>query len=183
MTEDEEFANKMTAIAQVLGIEISKVTLRMYHKILKKYGLGRVNQALDEVFAELAPGQKFPTAKQIIERFAPVLDDDSQAREAAARIIAAASKFGSYRHDEAKGFIGDLGWYVVTMQGGWSTVCSQLTYDNKPTLQAQWRDLAKSAMVRSRAGTLGQAPGLPERKIGGLVGMSDIAKKLIEEKK
>lgn len=110
------------------------------------------------------PKNKFaPMPAQIRELIIPTPSDDTNAREAVSRIQEAVGKFGSWRGDEARPYVGELGWGIVKRMGGWGHLCENLgTTLDALTFQAQARELAKSHMELSRAGALGQAPALPE---------------------
>lgn len=88
----------------------------------------------------------FPLPAQIRELVNPgeFIGAEVQAREIAARIIGAISKFGWNNGREAQVYIGPIGWSVVLSSGGWSKLCEDVGpgYDkiNPATLQAQLRD-------------------------------------------
>lgn len=116
----------------------------------------------------------FPLPAKLIALVTPKENTELDlGREVAGRIIQAVSKFGQYLHEEAKEFIGQVGWKVVERQGGWSNVCSELNNDNKGMLQAQMRDLAISIMRMGSNGTLDAPIGIPQgpmqKQIGELV--------------
>jgi len=89
--------------------------------------------------------------------------DETDAREAASLIIQAVKKFGWPAPEDAKNFMGSLAWAVVERQGGWASICKNLNDSNLGIHQAQWRELAKSILDRSRRGET-NPPELP----GGL---------------
>jgi hypothetical protein len=121
-------------------------------------------EALKRVMIELRRDRRitrFPLPAELLHRIKPVLTDDQLAREAVSRIVTAAARFGSYRPEQARDYVGQLGWEVVKRAGGWEAVCKDMPVGGDPTATAQWRELAKSVMDQDRAGVLGQAPGLP----------------------
>lgn len=184
MDTAKQFSTYMYAIAQVLNIELKPETIRMYYQILKEHDLNKVNVALNSILIELYPGQKFPTPRQIIEKFKPVIDDESQAKEAASRIVESVSRFGWNNIDRARAWIGELGWAVVQRQGGWIEVCTTLSHNNIGILQAQWRELAKSMCVRARQGLLDIPPDIPKaEKKGEMISFAGLIRKIDEVKK
>lgn len=84
----------------------------------------------------------FPLPAQIRELVAPgeFIAPEVMARETAARIVGAISKFGWNNSKEAQMYIGPEGWQAVQRQGGWSHMCEQTSKFNELTLQAQLRD-------------------------------------------
>lgn len=102
-------------------------------------------------------------------------------REVAGRIIQAVSKHGYTNPNQAKEFIGELGWKVVERQGGWVTLCSEMNDQTKGIMQAQMRDLAISLLRMSMNGTLDQPINLPaNRGATGMATLGDVTKKLVD---
>lgn len=124
----------------------------------------------------LNPHNKFfPLPAQIRGMLSPQLDDDSQARDAASRIISSVSKFGWPNSTEAKEYMGDLAWHIVDRYGGWEYICQNLgvTLDIG-TFQAQARDAAKAQLAFGNVGLFDRPPGLPLRANHGLTQIGDI---------
>lgn len=105
---------------------------------------------------------RLPLPAQIRNRIQPVVSDEDEAREAAARIISAVSQCGHSGGSGARSYIGEVGWEVVRRQGGWVSICESMSHQNKTHMQAQFRDLALSIIHRSRSGTLELPPALPQ---------------------
>lgn len=105
----------------------------------------------------------------------PPIDDDTQAREAAARIVHAITKYGWSNRTSAKDYIGELGWSVVEKQGGWTHLCESMMMDQMGTFQAQARELAKAQMSLARAGRIDQGPALPAHERHALSPATDAA--------
>lgn len=103
-----------------------------------------------------------PISKLVALVHEPV-DDDAQARDAAGRIVHAISKYGWCNVESARNYVGELGWAVVSKQGGWVNLCEASRTMNLETFQAQSRDLAKSQIKMARAGLIDTPPGLPAR--------------------
>lgn len=89
----------------------------------------------------------------------PSSNVEDAARDASSRIIAAVSKYGWNNFEQARTYIGELGWEVVKRHGGWQTLCESLTYSNMGMLQAQWRELAAS--IQRSGATQSSGPALP----------------------
>jgi len=85
----------------------------------------------------------FPLPAQIRELVKPeeFVAVEVQAREVASRIVGAITKFGWCGAQEAKVFIGAIGWEAVERNGGWMNLCQNVGVSINPaTLQAQLRD-------------------------------------------
>lgn len=115
---------------------------------------------------QLDPENKFfPLPAVLIALIKPKENSEIDiAREIAGRIIQSVSKYGSYRHADAREFIGDTGWIVVERQGGWTNICQEMNEDNKGMMQAQMRDLALSVMRMQKNGTIDQPISIEQKK-------------------
>jgi hypothetical protein len=109
----------------------------------------------------------FPLPAQIRALVAPDVDPESAAREIAARITGAITKFGWCNATEARAFIGEVGWGIVERQGGWMHLCQNHGVTIQPSaFQAQVRDQAASAL-KFPAGAMNQALRIVERTKAG----------------
>ena len=111
------------------------------------------------------PSRSIPSPRMLLKYLEKELPNTrelarSDATEAAARILTAISKFGYIDPDGARKYIGDLGWEVVGMQGGWISLCENVTVANETIYQAQMRELAQSIVNRRSAGVC-HPPKLP----------------------
>jgi hypothetical protein len=105
---------------------------------------------------------RFPLPGQIREIVCPEISSENEALEASARIIQAVTKFGWPNPNEAKLFIGLLGWRVVERFGGWTQVCNSMDNGNITALQAQFRNLARATTERHEIGLDNRPPALGE---------------------
>ncbi len=126
---------------------------------------------------------RVPIPAQLRTIVSPPEDDDSMAKEAAARIIAGVSKFGRSKPGEASEYIGELGWLVVQKQGGWWSICNYLNEGSISSLQAQLRDLAVAQIKLARAGKLNTPPALPVADPKGQKKINSLVQELVEMKK
>jgi hypothetical protein len=113
----------------------------------------------------------FPSIRQILELagLAEAPDED-KAREVGERIWSAISRFGHQVSESGQAkvneYLGPVGVEVVRLQGGWNQICEMATFDNAPTLKAQWRELAAVMLRKGRTGALDAPPEfakLPDR--------------------
>lgn len=120
------------------------------------------------------------TVTKIIDIASPSTDDDSEAREIAARVWESTSRFGYPNPHEASEYIGEIGWEVVQNYGGWQSLCESLKERERTSFTAQVRDLIKSKMTRKRAGLENTVPALPESHLKQLENLNKV-KELISE--
>lgn len=158
----------IAGISLYYGKELPDMVIGMYAEDLQDLPFERVKEAYREI-AKSSGARRMPLPGEIRALINPIGTDSAEddAREAASRIGAAVSKFGWNNETRAQEYIGELGWQVVTMQGGWATLCESLTFNNSGILAAQWRELAEVLRKKARNGTLGQPPTL----LGGGVRM------------
>lgn len=115
--------------------------------------------------------RQFPLPIDVREEIQPPIDDDTLAREAAARIAKAIPKYGfqsSAMCREAREFIGELGWAAVERSGGWRYVCEHHGTRLLPatTFHAQVRDICNAQVKLAKAGMHDQPIGLPAAEGG-----------------
>lgn len=151
--------------AAYYGRDISPDVLRMYADDLSDLRPESVIEAYT-VYRRNPKNRTMPLPAQIREIIEPQVDDDTLAREAASRIVAAVPKFGYMQGQAAKSYVGELGWRVVDRYGGWQTVCRNLgdTLD-VGTFQAQAREIARAQATLARAGRHNEPPSLPSPNI------------------
>jgi len=129
----------------------------------------------------------FPLPAQIRELVSPgeFIGPEVQAREIAARIIGAITKFGWANPSEAKGYIGPSGWDAVGRQGGWRHLCENVGVNIQPTtLQAQMRDQIEGTIRYGVSAIDKSIRALPEgedRGVRGLQPASDLLQILMRK--
>ncbi len=119
----------------------------------------------------------FPLPAQIREIVNPeeFVSVETKARETAARICGAVSKFGWNNWAEAKNYIGPEGWAVVDRIGGWQHICESLGLKFNPTaFQAQLRDQLEGVYRHGLPAVERSIGALPSKRQGGLESMGGI---------
>lgn len=98
-------------------------------------------------------GNFFPSPARLQKYLRPQVSVDAQAQEIAGRITQSISKFGYTGHEDAKAFIGEIGWTVVHRFGGWAHICREHGVSLNPgQFFAQSRDLIKSQIEIAKSG-------------------------------
>jgi len=134
-------------VAEYYDRDIKPAAVLMMANDLKEYPLDEINQAYEK-YRKADKLFKFPMPAQIIAIMCPEPSEENLAREIASKISQAVTKFGWPNADDAKNYIGEIGWRVVERRGGWSYICQNLGVSIDPmTFEAQSRELAKVAIL------------------------------------
>lgn len=184
--ETARLAATFAMYAAYYRLKLDDEVLRMYAEDLSDLELAPVLEALN-AYRKNPKNRAMPLPAMVRDMLEPQLDDDTLAREAASRVLAAIPKFGYIGGTQAREYIGELGWSVVERYGGWQRVCESVGVElDIGVFQAQVRDSAKAQAMLSRAGRLDMPIGLPgstvERRTQGLTSAGDVLK-LIEAKR
>jgi len=181
-SERDILGKALTSIAFLYGYELPREKVTMFISSLIDFVPATLNEYLTSLkkYSEDPKNRTFPNPAQLRQYLRPELSNDSKALEAANRIREGIVKFGFWRLEEAKTFIGDVGWAVVQRCGGWQYVCENHGVDLNPlTFHAQARDTAKSILEMESLGVLGQPIMLEEKRANGLIGSGDVVKNLL----
>jgi hypothetical protein len=135
----------------------------MYEKLLVSLGWKPLCAALEDIMATRRGSDRFPSVADIRGKIIPAVNVDAEAIEAANRILEAIRIHGYNQPAKAQEFMGEIAWLIVERQGGWLTLCEDLQVDQVPTVRAQWRELAKSLILRRQSGADIAPPALPPR--------------------
>lgn len=150
----------LIGFAEMCGERLTDTRMKAYLFALKDLSVDELKASVFKLMNDPSL-TRFPMPGKILEHARPQISTEDDAKEAAARIIHAVSKFGWCNRQEARAYIGELGWQVVEMQGGWVNLCENMRPNMIPNLQAQFRELAKTVHTKSRLGTLDTPPALP----------------------
>lgn len=178
-SEKQQLKALVVATAMYYSQDIPDTVLEMFVEDLEDLPFIAVAQALKDVRRD-PKTIRCPLPALIRNRIQPAETDENQALAAVSRVISAVSRFGWNNAGQAREYIGELGWSLVQLDGGWMTVCETLNQDNLGTMRAQWRQLAMSQIQRAKSGTINQAPALPVSVMDGLVGLPNFQKLLQE---
>lgn len=101
---------------------VPDAVLEMYAEDLADLPVDRVLEAY-KIYRRNPANKFFPLPAQIREIIAPTVSAKSEARESVERIKQAITKFGYCNLNEARMYIGPVGWKLVQGLGGWTAVC------------------------------------------------------------
>lgn len=174
MATQKEFLDRLGLLAQTCEFRLTPQLLSFYDRALQRFGYDKAVRAVEEAIMERRGNDKMPSIGDLAHRCAPVVTEQDNAVEAAGRILSAISKFGYARSADAHDWIGEVGWRVVEVNGGWTTLCQTVREKDVPTWKAQLREQCASAIRRHKAGVLELPPCFDElphiKQIASLVG-------------
>jgi hypothetical protein len=153
-----KLAEMLLARAEIAGKTLSKPAVAMMIEDLADLPFERVYATLQ---AWGRTSSEFPHPAKIREKLMPAENDLDDGRDIASKVIGAVAKFGSYQAQNAKDYIGEIGWECVKRMGGWATLCSEVTEENKGITFAQIRDLSMTLKKKSINGTLATPQDFP----------------------
>lgn len=149
MTQQErnEVGIVIALTAQYYGRELKKEVVAMMVSDLEDLSMVDVLRAYNS-YRKDGRNRNFPLPAQIREIIEPEINPETASREISSRIMEAVHKFGYARGEDAKEFIGRIGWTVVESFGGWDYICKNLGLDlSMQTFNAQCRDLIKGRFI------------------------------------
>jgi hypothetical protein len=144
--DKELFDMNMAALATLCGLDISPL-IGPYDAALRPLGYAAINRALAHILENRDGRDPFPSIKEIKRLIQPEQTQAQSAVEIAGKILKCVTYLGPYKTAEARREMGEIGWEVVTMSGGWESVCSIQDKDI-PFNRGQWAKLAESLLAR-----------------------------------
>lgn len=143
--------------------KISPQLLDMYFLDLSDLPEPEVIQAYHD-YRRNPKNKTMPLPAQIRDMIEPSIDPESAAREIAARINHAITKYGWSNETEASNYIGSEGWSIVERSGGWNYICQNHGITIDPgVFSAQIRELAKSQLTHD-AHAMAKMIGIGEKR-------------------
>lgn len=149
MTPQEAFYTKLTALAGMCPhFTLTPEIIRLYDEHLVSLGYDKASQALNQLIVSRNSRDPFPSIKEIRAIVEPEENPEDHASIIASSIFGAIARIGPYRSDQAREYLGEIAWRVVTSEGGWESVCQIVTDDNAGMFKSQWRKLALALIHR-----------------------------------
>ncbi len=163
--------DELVALAVCFGQKPDIERLTLYTNNLSQYPTADVLRSIREI---MSSSKFFPSLSEIIEVInqhgeGPI---NERAISVASEIIGCISRFGNYRVNEVKEYLGS-NFEIVERSGGWDNLC-KISYEEIPSTRAQLREIAKAYFnMKIRKSD----PNLKQLESG-----LDEARRLIEEK-
>lgn len=151
----------LNGLAEYMQVNLTAGQLQMYAEDLQDLSA----EEIKKIVYEFRKNQKehygkFPLPAALRTLIKPEVSSEDVANDVAGKIWDSISRFGSWRGDDAKIYLGELAWQVVLRMGGWSSICTTPS-DNRSFFFAQCRDVARSVQNLSLAGKLETKHALP----------------------
>ncbi len=160
--EKNELSKTYASTCKIFDKVLEPDVLRMMVEDLSDLDYNQILTALNQ-YRRDEKNTQWPRASKIRAIVNPKQSTESLANEAASRVRSAITKFGWCNPSQAKDYIGDLGWEIVTRSGGWGYVCENHGLELNPlTFHAQARDLAKSIIESAHLGKHDQPIQIPD---------------------
>lgn len=177
MTESEVKLLKREIVTASIyyGRDLQDQVIAMYVEDLKYFDIEKVMFAI-QVYRKNPKNRAMFLPAHLIEIMCPETKSEDDGVVLASRIIGCLAKYGytwsmgTYAggqlvfagkdrlqpsfQEAVKSEIGEAGWYVIDLLGGWSHVCERDKAGETGILQAQLRDLAKAILIKQKNGTL-----------------------------
>lgn len=148
-TERVAIGELWLGLAAMYGREIPRAALSLMLNAIADLDAARVELAMNE-WVKSSKNRMHPLPGDIRAMVEPVVDIDSAAREIAGRITGAITKFGWCNARDAEISIGEAGWRVVQLWGGWMSLCQNHGLKIDPNaFYAQAREQAKSCLMHT----------------------------------
>lgn len=168
--------------SEYYGQTLRAEVLLMYVDDFSDYNPARVIEAY-KIYRKNPKNTRAPLPSQIISILNPEINDDAQAVSIAAKVIEAVSKFGWCNSQDAKNYIGDIGWMAVTAFGEWQHVCENLGHKIQlSTFNAQIRDISKAEVQKSKFKIITTGPQITHQEKTNL-DFSNLASGLVKDLK
>lgn len=143
----------LVGLANLYGRSIDAALIEVWRQDMRGIDPAAISGALI-AYRRNPQNRSFPLPAQIraiIEPADPTADD--VAKEISARVIGAVSRFGWCNADDARAYIGEIGWRNVHKMGGWAFLCESLGRSIQVTsFQAQFRELVRKDAEFAKAG-------------------------------
>lgn len=144
----DKFENKCATIireiCQRCERSLSEKYVISWLKSCVKLGEKKAMFALGEIYKKAKQGYMIPSIYEF-EQLAEAETEPSL--QIAERIVRGMQLFGAYKNEEAKEYVGELGWKIVQNNGGWQEMCynTNVKYINlvKKDLQKQIKMIKK----------------------------------------
>lgn len=156
MNEQEQMKKFWVNVAHYYRQTIPNETIAMYAYDTRTLTLEELRQAF-ETYRASKQAAFFPLPAVLKNIVRPPFDEEAEANEVVAKILACMKPFKSAQ--DARETMGELAWSVVQGVGGWSYLGSQPPPDS--FAQRDMREMAKSKIVRAQQGRADEKPALP----------------------
>lgn len=173
------------------GEQIEPWRYQLYLRVFKQAGFDVGLAGIQKELLNRDSRAPMPSPRKLLSLGLSVTEQDETCPQAIAdRMVGAVAKFGHTNLEEAKAYIGPIGWRVIQRQGGWRTVCETMQADKVGVYRSQWQKsvfseldkFAEELVNRAISGSIAEKKALDpassaKKELDGLVKMITDKKK------
>lgn len=155
---DSKFYDTLKNLGKLGSIDL-KHHLPVLKMFVETYGDELSTEILKRCILKMRGRYTIPTLGDLQAELEEMknLESDSPL-EIASKMASAICKFGGANVQGARNYIGEIGWKVVELEGGWGRICRTLQESQMPFVKGQWAKMVES--VRHRESTPQYTPKL-----------------------
>jgi hypothetical protein len=150
MIQRSDIRHAMLGLSKIYKEELTKELIEIWETVLDELTETEIKSAVRQYI--LNPKNVFFPKPGQIYGLVRIENTDEEAIFIANQIVGAISRIGPYRSEDAKTYLGEIGWAVVCLRGGWQEVCNVESNDQIGILTAQLRDATKGIIGRKKRG-------------------------------
>lgn len=141
MTNEEKKLIKQAIVlnAQYYGLELRPQIVAIFAQELEDLPAQAILDAY-KAYRRDPANRTNPLPAKIREMIKPQASEKQIAQEIAMRCFGAIRKYGWTKPQQAREYIGELGWRLIERRGGWQAHCESTMEREIPTLTAQFRE-------------------------------------------
>lgn len=159
LAEKKLFVRTLQYLAKECNKELNRTHFRVYGLAIQAVGFEWGIKAVEKYILSRRDRDAMPTPRELLSMALQLKDDNedpSNPEEIASRIVGAVRKFGRVNPEDARKYIGEVGWQIVKSEGGWSVLCESLNDYNLTQNRNHWSKLAM-ALIERRAEAMVQS--------------------------
>lgn len=145
MIHKTEIAKLIASLGEYYDKKLSPTQIAMYVDDLCELSSEDLATAI-RIYRNDPKNSFFPLPGKLKALINPAPDPESEAALIAESIAGAIAKVGPYRSPK----LCLVAHQIISMAGGWQSLCELITYDNLATYKAQWRMAAKGLLGRAQ---------------------------------
>lgn len=150
--KQSEIFDALNKLSIFMGQKQSTERLTVFAEMLSSFGTEEVRNALR---VHAMTSKFFPQLSEVVDHLqVKKIQDDPEI--ISSLILRSISEFGTYNPQGARDSLGESAWEVVSIFGGWQSLCS-ITNDQVQVVRAQLRELAR-AVIRKKEKELLRPP-------------------------
>ena len=153
MSAAVDLVKNLRILAALAKFELTPDLVDLYLDELTPCGLNEAAGVLRRFATKTNPKTGMPTIDALkAELGALEATDDTLARDAASRAVAAIVKHGWNNPKDAEAYMGELAWFTVQKMGGWVPFCGLSDHEGLGFIESRVREMAKLNVGKLKSG-------------------------------